>query len=308
MVGVTLPSHDQLAINTGIGARMRLTVFLLVTLLSPAALAAQLRPDEARQFVPQCDSLHRPVMDSSQMIVALDAGRKWKDVEYTEAQRGTIRFYADAIRQHFRAPESLGDLPIIGEAKDSITGRISGSASLRGSLVVVMKESGGVRDLLWASVPLSISLANAVQRAAEVARAAGDFDGVPRLSDSKGDDTVAVELDAFVDSARARLPLMRVAMVSYATDSGAMARSLNTVQFPPSALRAGVGTEAEVQFAVGTDGRAVPSTIQVTRTDWRDFVAPLRDGIQAATFIPARSGGCAVPTIVRQSFDFKMNR
>jgi hypothetical protein len=301
-------SHNALIVNTCCRGRMRLRTLLLITLLAPIVLSAQIRPEEARQFVPQCDSLHRPVMDSSQMIVALDAGRKWKDVEYTEAQRSTIRFYADAIRQHFRAPQSLGDLPIIGEVKDSITGKISGSTALNGSLILVMKERGGVRDLLWASVPLSISLANAVYAAAEAARAAGDFDGIPRLSDSKGDDTVFVELAAYADSARATLPLMRVAIVSYVIDSFAMAGSDRKVKFPASALRAGVGTRAEVQFAVGADGNAVPSTIQVTRTDWRDFVAPLRDGIRATGFIPARSGGCAVPNIVRQPFDFAINR
>jgi hypothetical protein len=104
------------------------------------------------------------------------------------------------------------------------------------------------------------------------------------------------------------LPLMRVAIVSYVVDSLAMMRDEGKIVYPASASRAGVGTKAEAQFVIGVDGKAVPSTIQVTRTDWRDFVAPLRDSIRAAGFIPARSGGCAVPKLVWQPFDFEIRR
>jgi hypothetical protein len=286
---------------------MRLSLLLVLAITVPGALRAQVRPDELRQFAPVCDSLHRPVMDSSQMIVTLEAGRKWKDIEYTDAQRNTIRFYADAIRQHFHPPESLGNLPIVGEVKDG-KGSIVMSSALSGSIIVVTRANGGVRDVMWQATPLSIRLANAISAAIQDARLAGDLDGIPRLNDSSADDTVVVDLWALKDSSRAEFPLMRIGIVSYVVDITATARNDRAPRFPPSASRAGVGTKAEVQFAIGADGKAVQSTIQVTRTDWRDFVAPLRDGIQAAGFIPARSGRCSVPTIDRQPFNFEINR
>jgi hypothetical protein len=287
---------------------MRLSTLLLVTLGLPVALAAQLRPDEERQFIPVCDSTHRPVVDSSRMLVALDAGTTWKDRAYTDAQRGTIRFYADAIRQHFRAPESLGNLPVVGQVRDSVTGAIERVDALSGSLLLVVKSDGSVTDVMWETVPFSVNIANAVFTAAEEARTAGDFLGMPRLRGGSADDTVIVALVTVKDSAKAVVPLMRVAMNSYVVDSLAMVLKAKFPVYPRTALSYGADTKAMARWVIGSDGQPVASTVQITRTDWRDFVAPIRTSILTSRYIAARSGGCAVPFIVEQPYQFEIRR
>ena len=63
-----------------------------------------------------------------------------------------------------------------------------------------------------------------------------------------------------------------------------------------------------MQVVVGADGKPVMSLAQVTRIEWRDFLSTMRRAVGGTLFEPARSGGCIVPAMFVNSFDFTIQR
>ncbi|MFT3869219.1 MAG: energy transducer TonB [Nibricoccus sp.] len=80
-----------------------------------------------------------------------------------------------------------------------------------------------------------------------------------------------------------------------------VSRSINPV-FPYEALIAGKSGSAEVNFTVGTDGRAI--LLSTERATDRAFAMALQADIEAIEFIPPRRNGQPQMTMTRESFDF----
>ena len=61
---------------------------------------------------------------------------------------------------------------------------------------------------------------------------------------------------------------------------------------------------SEVVALIGSDGRAVSGSTQVSRIERPGFVQTMQRYVDKSVYEPARSGGCAVPSLFLHSFDF----
>ena len=280
--------------------------------VSIACLATHLRAQAATvdPLLPICPAGMSPRVDTTQVVVVLEPARAFLDSAYTDAQRQQIAFYADGIARHFVPPASLGDIPTLVDLPAYYReGSDDGSRSvLTGRLVLIIRRDGTVKNVAWEYVPLARPLALAVERAAQAADSAGEFDGIMRADETVPEDTLAIDVRSRLEGQPVQFPLMRVRLPGYRGETLATVVQWGRLEYPRSAWQQHVGTKGEVRFAVGTDGRAVPALIQVTRAGWRDFVMPMRKAIAQTTFTPATSGGCKVPALARQRFDFSIPR
>lgn len=90
--------------------------------------------------------------------------------------------------------------------------------------------------------------------------------------------------------------------------------------YPSSAQNGGVEGFVVLQFVVDQNGRVeLPTVRDVWPSDrprltgdllryYEEFQNATVRGLRRATYVPARVGGCAVPQLVQQAFEFKMSR
>jgi hypothetical protein len=279
---------------------------VLITCVLTAAIAAPAagQSDQLPALAPQCPAGAAPVMDTSTVTVALWPAAKWKDKKYSDAQQLRMRYYADGIRGQFVAPRSLGELPILGEVEERKRKSDDGSRSVvRAGIVLVVTPEGRTKTVAWEQVPLSVPLAAALANAVRAADSLGAFDGIPR--EPEAGDTLLLTLDSRRNELpRGAVPLLRAQVTGYVVERGPLVSTLPTPEFPESARRNFARNKGVVAFIVGTGGRAYMPSFQLTRNDWADFEPPIRAAIAAAEFVPARSGGCRVPQLGVQPFDF----
>jgi len=261
-------------------------------------------------LAPVCPAGASPVVTEGEYPVVIQAGTAWNRHEYDAAERSRILYHADAIRQHFTPPPSLGDVPLIGEsAIGSWGGARSAHSAVGGKIVLVMKPDGRLRTTFWQVLPFSKTFAIAVTNAAMAADTSGDFLGIPRAGEARGDDTLVVQLRTALEPPAAdELPLMRVRLSRYVLEAPSRVTKRGGLYYPDGASYSHVENKGEVLALVGSDGKPVMSATQVTRIEWRDFLSTMTRSIEGTEFDPARSGGCAVPSLSVHVFDFTVRR
>lgn len=286
----------------------RAWIALAATGLGAVSLVAQSPP--ADPLLPVCPVGMSPRVDTTQVLIVLEPAKTFLDSAYTDAQQQQIRFYAEGIARHFVPPVNLGDIPTLVDLPAYYSdGDDDGSRSvLSGRLVLIIRRNGKLKNMAWEYFPLARPLASAVAAAAQAADSAGDFDGIMRPIEGASEDTLAIDIRSRIEGQPAPFPLMRARLPGYRGETLAMVVKRGMLEYPPAAARQRVGTQGEVRFVVGTDGRAVTTLTQVTRAGWRDFVLPMRKAIASTTFEPATSGGCKVPALARQRFNFSATR
>jgi hypothetical protein len=274
-------------------------VALLVAL--PITVAAQ--ADQIPALTPQCDAGAAPKVDTATVTVGLWPADRWKDRKYGDKQQLRMRYYADAIRQHFVAPPSLGELPLLGEETAGKPNDDGMRSVIAAGLVLVVAPEGRTKTVAWGKRPLSDQLAAALAAAVSAADTAGAFDGIPR--EAAANDTLLLT----VGSRRGELPLGGVALLrarveGYVVDRPPMARKLATPEYPENARRNFAGNKGVLSVIIGSGGRAYMPSFHLTRTDFSDFELPMRVAVAESIFEAARSGGCRVPQLVQQPFEF----
>ena len=277
----------------------------LVTTLA-MRLGAQ-APVAVTPGAPVCPAGRQPAIDSSVQTVVISAGTAWNRRTFTDADRKRILFYADAIRQRFVPPPSLGAVPTLAEFRG---GASTGHSAVDGKLVLVVKKNGRLREAFWQVLPFSRAFARAVFTAAIEADTSHDFDGIPEPEAGRVvDDTLIVQVRSVADHPDDdELPLMRVQLVAYVPDAMPQEVKRGPVIYPEHAAWSNVENEGEMQVLVGSDGRAVMSASQITRIDWRDFMNTMRNTVEKTVFAPATSNGCAVPALTVVRFKFEIVR
>jgi hypothetical protein len=278
--------------------------------LAASAPAAGAQSNSTQPAAPICGAGQTPQIDTEVVTVVINPGTAWNRRKYTDADRGRILFYADAIRQRFVQPASLGVTPTLAEPLyEAWGGELSRHSAVGGKLVLVVKSNGRLREAFWQVLPLSAPFARALYAAAITADTARDFDNIPGGSGSHMDDTLVVQTRTVASDLPANaLPLMRAQLTSYAMETQATTIKKGGLYYPINASDAGVENEGEMQVIVGSDGKAVMPWSQITRLDWRDFVSTMRRAVAESQFAPARSGGCAVPSVMIHSFKFSAQR
>jgi hypothetical protein len=285
---------------------MALTAVISVTVHSTALAQAIAVAHDA----PVCSAGASPMVDSSTVTVIIGSGTAWNRRTFTAADQQRILYYADAIRSRFVPPPTLGAVPTLAESPiQAWGGEVSRHSAVGGKLVLVTKPNGRLREAFWQVLPLSAPFARAVYVAAIMADTAHDFDGIPGGETGRVDDTLVVQVRTITgELTPSELPLMRARLASYLAERPSYALKKGDLVYPTNAGNAGVENEGEMQVIVGSDGKAVMSSTQVTRIDWRDFVGTMRRAIAESVYQPAMSNGCAVPSVAIERFKFSVRR
>lgn len=291
-------------------ASARLAAMLATVAATLSASIAAAQPVSMQSAMPICDAHQLPQIDTEVVTVVINAGTAWNRRKYTDEDRARILYYADAIRQRFMQPGDLGVTPTLAEPLyEAWGGELSPHSAVGGKLVMVVKPSGRLREAFWQVIPLSTPFARALYAAVIAADTARDFDGIPGSGESRVDDTLVVQVRTVRAEPPANaLPLMRVRLTSYLMDSPATTIKQGALYYPMTASDARVENEGEMQVIVGSDGKAVMPWSQITRLDYRDFVGTMKRAIAESQFAPARSGGCAVPSVIISRFKFSVER
>ena len=219
-------------------------------------------------------------------------------------------FHADAIRQHFVAPVTLGRVPLLAESPDAGWGGArSDHSAVGGKLVLVLRPNGRLRETYWQLLPASERFAFAIALAVQAADSAGEFATIPPRGNAGGWDTVVVQLRSTIAPPAAdELSLMRVRLPRYVSDVPARRTSESPLFFPMHSDGGMVENEGEMVVVVGNDGRADMSRTQVTRIEAPNFLGLMQRLVAAATYEPAVSGGCLVPSVVIERFKLSSDR
>ncbi len=281
---------------------------LCVVALLAIPVAAQQNPTPPT--APICPPGAAPRVYSDVFTVVIAPATHWNRHEYTTEEKSRILFHADAIRQHFVQPPALGDVPIVAESNIAAWGGAAiRHSAVGGKLVLVMKSNGHVRTSFWQLLPFSQPLAIALSNAVAAADVAKDFEGIPAAPGSRGDDTLVVQLYTRNDTPAANeLPLMRAVLGQYIPERVLRVVKNGGLYYPDGAGYAGVENKGEIQVLVGSDGKPVMTSAQVTRIEWRDFLSTMRRAVEGTVYEPAMSGGCAVPAMMVHSFNFSIDR
>lgn len=284
------------------------SLVLLVAAATSPALGSQTVAAGA-PLAAVCPSGGRPTVDSAVTTILIGAGRAWNQREFTEAERRNLLFVADAIRSRFVAPSSLGALVPLAETSDAgWGGDRSDHVAVTARLVLVLRRNGRLRDLFWQLSPRSASLAAALAAAARKADIAGEL-AAPRSGGSAEDDTVVVQIFSRQDSIPAgALPLMRARLPRYVASLAPVRTTESPLYFPMYSRDGMIENDAEMYVTVGSDGKVVASETQVTRLELPLFLSIMQRTVGAATYEPAMSGGCRVPSVVIERFKLRIDR
>jgi outer membrane biosynthesis protein TonB len=78
--------------------------------------------------------------------------------------------------------------------------------------------------------------------------------------------------------------------------------------YPPALLKLGVEGSVMVRYVVDSLGRADISTLQIIRASRIEFAIAVREALPLMRFTPAKMGPKAVPQLVEQPFNFRIQK
>lgn len=186
---------------------------------------------------PICPPGSAPIVDSAEYSVVISAGTAWNRHGYSESERQRISYHADAIRQRFVSPATLGTVPVIGERNlRSWGGALSAHSAVSEKLVLVIKPNGRLKTTCWQGMPFSTAFAAALQVAVTTADTALEFQAMPLRETGSREDTLVVQIRSLVGMPEATdMPLMRVRLARFVLDAGPAVVRYGAYQYPPSA-------------------------------------------------------------------------
>ena len=278
--------------------RMADAVRTCALVLMASAIATSLGAQPAGSVnpaAPICPAGAAPRIDSSVVVVGITPSREFRGRRYPAAHRLHAMYLADAIRARFVAPPSLGALPVLGAALPADPQQLDVSrAVLRAEFVLILRPDGHLHKVAWQLQPVSVPLGEALIAAVRAAEDAGALAEIHAPAGTRGLDTVAIALITTSDARPPELPLMRARVPVYVVDSQPMVLKMNPPAYPESARAAHIPGEVEAVFVIGSDSRVIPESVQFTRADWQDFIAPIRTALATSRFQAAQSGdaGC----------------
>jgi hypothetical protein len=78
--------------------------------------------------------------------------------------------------------------------------------------------------------------------------------------------------------------------------------------YPPALLKLGVEGSVMVRYVVDSLGHADPATLQIVRASRIEFAVAVREALPLMRFTPAKMGPKAVPQLVEQPFNFRIQK
>lgn len=112
---------------------------------------------------------------------------------------------------------------------------------------------------------------------------------------------LSLEIGAATELPAHALPLFPARMVAGPLDQEVRVLFQDQPSYPQSLLEEGVEVRSAFLFVIGADGRADPSSLRMLDEVPDDFARAARGMVTRSRYAPARSAGCPVAQLVRQS-------
>lgn len=204
------------------------------------------------------------------------------------------------IREHFRAPESIGALfypNVIGPLAKTRQLAATLESSTYGSFGFSVGRDGTLNDIRRLATTGDSATDLEIIRALGAASDSGEGAYlVGALRDSDDGYRVLIVSRASTDAE----PLVRLLVPTIHADRWPSIQKTKAPVFPASALRAAISAVVEVEFIIDETGHVLANSIRLVSAPYLEFAESAEAAILAEQFRPAEVGGCSVKMRVRQ--------
>ena len=218
---------------------------------------------------------------------------------------------AQAILEHYRAPERIwvplwarlvGDTSLLGrDTTDDAPHGFDGEVRFRlGATGRLATDSIAVETL---NDDLAASVAAAIRRADSAAAF-----GPPSKKLLKDRGFIRLHFVTPRRSTDRVATLLRVIVPTVRLDTPPSVESRPRIRYPDNLRARRISGRVVLQFVIGSDGRAVQSTLSILRGEYRDFIMTAVDAVPEMRFKPARVADCDLPVLVRVPVEFNIRR
>ena len=215
-------------------------------------------------------------------------------------------FFAQEFRRRFRAPTRLPLSVVRGLPPCDSSGSrcVGGYLDIATTAYVTAHFDGKLSGIQVVDPTLTPALADTVRGVLANISKEG-------LSPATDGDSMAIvvhlETDANPDTVPALRQIFRarVPRYGYPFRHASMPESGLAPRYPFGASLAGVGDSVVIAFTLDAEGRIVPTSLELVRATYREFIASVLTALERARYHPARLGDCPVSTRVSQRFVFR---
>jgi hypothetical protein len=269
-----------------------LLLALLLTCTTSGAAQSPAPVTPAEVVGPTCASPSAFVTDTAALVLSLSGTTAPGD----RTDRVLTQLEAQALAENFQPPSQLS-WP--GTWIPTAPAQRLGDSVIAGGLRALLRLRVDRRGRLIAAIlaqPTDVTELNAGLLAA-----AWRADSVSALAPTLGHDSIAdalIRVDVDTAPVPDAVPLMRLKVPYTRITIGASVLREAPVWIPR--LDRSMDAMVELQYVIGGDGRAIPETFRVLKSQHPELVRPVVAAIVNSTFHPARSGACPVMQLVQQ--------
>lgn len=238
------------------------------------------------------------------LVIALTPGPR---IGYKRELQADYLGAADAIRQQYRAPQSIW-MPLwarwVGDgAKTDVDASDDPPRGFDGEVRFRLDATGRLASDTIAVETLNDDLAASVVAAIRRADSTASFTP-PSKKLLREHGVIRLHFITPRTGSAQSAPLLRVIVPTVHLDHGPELQSRPPLSYPSELREAHISGRVTLQFVVGSDGQPVQPSLSVVKAEYREFVIEALHGASGMRFKPGRTGDCDVPVLVRLPVDF----
>lgn len=223
------------------------------------------------------------------------------------------RFVVDAIATHLVLPKPLalgvyssdfgGSVPVGSTQPSQVVPTFSAE------FMVAFRRDGTVRDLRLSQRSMAPALDAAIARAIHLADSTESFPPINEATD-KSELVVFIDLDLTDSATAGTYPVFRVTLPLFpVTRITTQLRTPDAVPRYPDELRSRrIDGRATLKFVVDESGKMAEHSYRFMTLSELPFGEAVLAVLPRLRYEPAKIGNCTVKELVRQAFDFKIDR
>ena len=239
--------------------------------------------------------------DTAGVTLYLEAYHRFRDPE-RNADHHVELLHANAIASVFEKPAAVTlTQPLAWNPKAARPGGLAPTyPSLSLEAILIKDTAGRLLDVQFREASSSAELNRAFLAAAFRADSLGFYGSIPKLG-AAGTDTIRVAMNGSASPPDSSIPLFRLRVAYFLMDHSATPKT----QPAPVTPVPDKHDEVSLRYVIGSDGRAIQSTIRLVDGRYREFAEEAARVVLGSEFVPATSQGCAVPQWVHQQIRWR---
>ncbi|MEO8449931.1 MAG: energy transducer TonB [Gemmatimonadota bacterium] len=282
---------------------MRLSgaLWILAWLAGVRPLAAQADSAGKSPLAAACQGDRRLKPDTAGITLYLEAYHRFRDSE-RRADHHVELLHANAIASAFERPAAVTlTQPLAWNPKAARPGGVAPTyPSLSLEAILIKDTTGRLLEVQFREATSSAELNQAFLSAVYRADSIGLYNSIPKLS-AAGTDSIRVAMNGSATPPDSAIPLFRLRVAYFQIDQPATPKT----QPAPETPVANKQDEVSLRYVIGSDGRAIQSTIRLVDGRYREFAEEAARVVLGSEFTPATSKGCAVPQWVHQQIRWR---